>query len=63
MLTYDVTYYLGDKRLPDLDSNVSENYLAGIPRSLKAGETAYARCLNNPHEDRRIDKHGVHDPV
>ncbi len=62
MLTYDITYYdtRTDKRLPDLDKAVPDSYLATIPASLKPHEEAFATCLNNPHENRRIDRSGVH---
>lgn len=62
MLTYDVTYWDArtNKRLPDMDTGVSDNYLETIPSSLKPHEEAHATCLNNPHEHRRIDRSGVH---
>jgi hypothetical protein len=60
MLVYDVTYWRGETRLPEIDTNVSANYLETIAISLRPDESAYARCLNNPHEDRVVDRRGVH---
>lgn len=61
MLRYDVTYWIGDLRAPEMDSNVTETYLRTLPTSLLVGQTAYARCLNGGREnDREIDAYGVH---
>lgn len=58
-MLYEVTYYRGDKRLPDIDHEVSDSYLETLPTILLPNETAYARCLTDPSEDREIDKNGI----
>ena len=60
MLLYDVTYYdAPGKRLADYDTNVCREYLDVVRKNLKRGETAFARCANNPHESRVIDRAGI----
>ncbi len=60
MLTYDITYYDKNGRtLPDFDANVSEAYLESARKTLRNGETAYARCKNDPSLDREITKVGI----
>lgn len=60
MLTYDITYYdRSGKRLPDFDTNVSEAYLESARKTLRNGESAYARCKTDPSLDRAITKDGI----
>jgi hypothetical protein len=61
-MTYDVYYYRGDDRLPDYDTNVSEYYVETLPKHLRPGETAYARCHSNSALDYVVTPTGCWHP-